>query len=93
MDAGQTLPAETMCSGSGAEVLWGWPGKGTHTPSEAKAKSAERLLKQTQNRKDLAKSARAGYLAAAEWMESVISKMLGAGNWGLFGETTVSRLP
>ena len=45
MDAGQTLPAETMCSGNGAEVLWGWPGKGTHTPSEAEAKCAERLLK------------------------------------------------
>lgn len=58
-----------------------------------KAKCAERLLKETLNRKDLAQSVRAGYLAAAEWMKSVISKMMGAGNWGLFGETTASRLP
>lgn len=60
---------------------------------KVKAKCAERLLKWTLNRKDLAKPVRAGHLAAVEWMKSVISKMMGAGNWGLFGETTVSRLP
>lgn len=59
-----------------------------HIPSEVKATTAERLLKQALNGTDLDKSLRAECLPVAKWMESVISIMLGTKNWGLFSATT-----
>lgn len=55
-----------------------------HVPSEGKATAAERLPTQALNRPDLPESMTVECVPVTEWMEAIISIMLGTGNRAIF---------